>query len=252
MPIGTRSKASCWPGLSDEPATSYATEKVGKCLFVSPLPSTLDKVCCRYFIQKDSNHLSPIPPGFPSLSHFDIKVQKPAKSDFSAEEDSKKGRPFVPKNEYLRLYYCDFLAAPPAIPPAVNQNDEIDVEVLQDWLASTEPRDRTQAYPLLVVARTVLARLVLGEYKLISTRLRAMGEELHAVKVELAQEQQGNGPLREQLQIATRKIGRKRARSKLQKQQLRDLRVRLISQPFNLSTGPLTISRKQYAQSPKP
>eukprot|EP00291_Cryptomonas_curvata_P012599 CAMPEP_0172182856 /NCGR_PEP_ID=MMETSP1050-20130122/18638_1 /TAXON_ID=233186 /ORGANISM="Cryptomonas curvata, Strain CCAP979/52" /LENGTH=240 /DNA_ID=CAMNT_0012856361 /DNA_START=108 /DNA_END=826 /DNA_ORIENTATION=- len=169
----------------------------------------------RYFLNKDSSDsFTSDSAGFASLSHFDVILNSAAGS-----LDEIAAFP-VPKTSYLRLYYCDYLSAPPATSVSVNKDGEIDVMDLQEWILKAEPRDRTQAYPLLVLAKKILLNLNSGRYRVISKRLRELEARIDEMTQHFEGERQRIMSVDQELLMALQKIERKRARSKAQKERL--------------------------------
>jgi hypothetical protein len=190
----------------------------------------------RYFLNKDSSDsFTSDPAGFASLSHFDVILN--VSSDFqcafsildfwfvqSAAGTLDEIASFpATKTSYLRLYYCDYLSAPAATPVSVNRDGEIDVMDLQDWILKAEPRDRTQAYPLLVLAKKMLSNLNSGHYRVISKRLRELEAQIYEMNQHFEGERQRIISVDQELLAALQKIERKRARSKAQKKRLHEL-----------------------------
>lgn len=105
----------------------------------------------------------------------------------------------------------------------MNKDGEIDIMDLQDWILKAEPRDRTHAYPLLVVTKQILANIASDKSRVISNRVRQLEQSMGDLARALDAERARAGAVDQELDAAARKIERKRARSKALKQQHREL-----------------------------
>jgi len=80
-------------------------------------------------------------------------------------------------DDYLRFYYTDFLDAPPAQSPLEASATEVDVKKLADWIGHVHPRTRMDAYPLLMVAKDVLGRIMEGSLMFINKDMERLERE---------------------------------------------------------------------------
>ena len=111
----------------------------------------------------------------------------------------------------------------------MNKDGEIDIMDLQRWILKAEPRDRTHAFPLLVVAKEILSKIVAEKYKIISNRVRELEQSVSDVHRHYEEERTRIVSVDQDLSAAMAKIERKRARSRALKQRYAEL-----AQAYNL------------------
>jgi len=98
------------------------------------------------------------------MSHFSVKMA-PDPVNTSTGTD------------YLRIYYSDTFAVPPAEPLIPPNERTVEVETLCEWIRTVQPRTRLDAYPLWVLTKDMLRRFVSQDVSVISGQLRALTDK---------------------------------------------------------------------------
>jgi len=121
----------------------------------------------------DSNSIDPSPSR--TKSQNSKSSSRPQSASSRMEDEAKTQTELLrpPKREYMRIYYSDFLSQKPADKPKYLDSNEstIDSEELQTWISNTHPRLRTDVYPLYMMTKDVLQRLVDDKCQIINVEL---------------------------------------------------------------------------------
>ena len=77
---------------------------------------------------------------------------------------------------------------------------------LQNWLLKAEPRDRTQAFPSLVVAKEILSNIVADKLKIVSNRVRELEQSISDLHQHYESERARTSAADQDLSAALQKI----------------------------------------------
>jgi hypothetical protein len=126
-----------------------------------------------------------------AIGHFEVTCSgscNPPQTPLSIDVEDLRSTPAVAApREYLRIYYGDYLGVQPAKKPRFADDAEatIDCDDWFDWVRQVNPRTRVDAYPLLLVCRDLLDRLVRRDLTLISRRTEELAAALAAAQATL-------------------------------------------------------------------
>ena len=122
------------------------------------------------------------------LGHFDVSSSLPSNTLKIELDDASSSPALSTPRDYLRIYYGDYLGASQANKPnfADPLEKTIDCDDWIEWIRNANPRTRVDAYPLLLVCKELLDRLVRRDLTLISHRNEELVRSLEQVQTELA------------------------------------------------------------------
>ena len=137
------------------------------------------------------------------VGHFEVKVPPARPLTMELEGGEICPATIAAPREYLRVYYSDFLGVNPANKPKFSDPLEktIDCDDWLEWIRYANPRTRLDAYPLLLVCKELLDRLVRRELTLISRRTEDLTAALERAQTELAAQTQELEALRLRLEV---------------------------------------------------
>lgn len=113
------------------------------------------------------------------------------------------------ENDLMRYYYCDFIAAAPFESGLPLDQRRMDVEDLEEFVKTVKPKTRVDAFPLYVLLKHILEKIVTKQIELFSREIRES-----RVRVSSLLEQQAGA--KERAQVTQREYG-----VRLQKQDAR-------------------------------
>lgn len=87
--------------------------------------------------------------------------------------------------DYLRIYYCDCLAAEPVKPPFSQDDRTVEVEKLCEFLLDAAPRSRLDSYPQLLITKEILRRYVSQDIRMFSREKDKLKDRLFLTETEL-------------------------------------------------------------------
>ena len=142
------------------------------------------------------------------LGHFDVSSSLPSNTLKIELDDASSSPALSTPRDYLRIYYGDYLGASQANKPKFADPLEktIDCDDWIEWIRNANPRTRVDAYPLLLVCKELLDRLVRRELTLISRRTEDLAAALERAQAELAAQTQELDALRRRLEAENQAI----------------------------------------------
>ena len=145
-----------------------------------------------------------------SVGHFEVSsCEFPPLSALNIEVESTAVTPSLPApREYLRVYNSDYLGVSQANKPKFADLNEktVDCDDWLEWIRNANQRTRVDAYPLLLVCKELLDRLVRRELTLISRRTEDLAAALERAQAELAAQTQELDALRRRLEAENQAI----------------------------------------------
>ena len=100
------------------------------------------------------------------LRYFDVHVPKTERF-----EKIVGGKVESEQNDLMRYYYSEFLAAPPFESSLPLDKRRMDVEDLQEFVDTVNPKTRVDAFPLYVLLKDLVKRIVTKQMELFSREI---------------------------------------------------------------------------------
>lgn len=109
---------------------------------------------------------------------------------------------------HTKIYYTDLLGAPPVHPPIAADATTWEVDSLKEFLLTSRPRTRMDAYPLLVLTQNILKRFANNEIKVVTEKEGAFMREIDLLRQQLLEASEERDALLQRLKDGQEALGK--------------------------------------------